>query len=152
MGHESGAVQGLPGLGPVQQMETVKFLRDNNHIVRRGVIVHKDTDDFSRPPGSEHKLKGGLVVVRVEAGVNKNLYVDPLHPDAPLVADVKEAGILMESFSMHGPDGVRVNKSATVLIHGFVDELSLVFGTAVPAYIDALKAALHLVEFFKPVP
>ena len=152
MGHESGAVQGLPGMGPVQTMETVKFLKDNNHIVRRGIQIHKDTDDSSQAPGYTHKLRAGLVLVRVESGLNKNLFVDAQHADAPIAAAVVEAVILMESLSMHDGDGVRVNKSGTGLIHGFVDEALINFGTADAPYIAAIRAALIQVDFFKLIP
>lgn len=144
-------VQSLPGMGPKRELETVAFLLDNNHLMRRGIRIHKDTDDIVNV-GKEFKLTAGLALVRVEVGANKDRYVDAGHADAPVAASVVEAVLLMESLSLHDADGVREDKAASGVIHGRVDETKVRFGTGDPTYINAIKAALKLVEFEKPAP
>lgn len=151
MGHEGSDVQGLPGMGPKRELETVAFLKDNNHLMRRGIRIHKDTDDILNV-GKEFKLTAGLALVRVEVGANKDRYVDAGHPDAPVAASVVEAVLLMESLSLHDADGVRQDHVASGVFHGWVDETKVRFGTADPTYIAAIKAAVKLVEFEKPAP
>lgn len=147
----SDHVQSLPGMGPKRELETVAFLLDNNHFMRRGIRIHKDTDDIVNV-GKEYKLTAGLALVRVEVGANKDRYVDAGHPDAPVAASVVKAVLLLESLSLYDADGVREDKNASGVIHGRVDETKVRFGTGDPTYIAAIKAALKLVEFEKPAP
>lgn len=151
MGHDAPIIQDLPGLLPKLEQDSVKFLLENNHILRRGIRVVKTTVD-SRSIGATFKLQGGLVLVRVEAGGDKNKYVQLGHASAPLEADVKEAVILMESFSTRDRDGVEQEKNATGLLHGVVDENALNFSGVAASYVDKVKSVLKLVHFFKPVP
>lgn len=142
--------QGLPGLGPKVEQESRAFLKDTTHIVRRGVRLDEDTEDTANTPVT--KLRAGLVVVRVEAGANKNKYVSESHADAPLTASIVEAGILMQFINMKDRNDVLEDKTASVLIHGFVDNAQLLFGSADAARITALKDAMPLVKFEAQAP
>ena len=150
MALEKVGIQSLPGQTPQVDMTTVDFLRDNNHFRTEGVRIHKDTVD-SRSTLT-FKLQGGLILVRVETGANKNMYVATDHADAPLAAAVKDAVILLESFSMKDRDGVVEDKTASGVVHGFVTDAKLNFTTVDATYIANIKAILTQVRFFLPAP
>lgn len=139
--------QALPGLTPLEQQTSRKFLTDNNHVVRIGVKLPSDVQDVGNSPVT--KLRAGLALVRVEAaGANLGKYVHVTHADAPVAGDIVSAVLLMESINMLGKDGAVEAKVASGLVHGFVDEDQVIFGTADVPTIDAIKSvALPLVRF-----
>ena len=136
----------LPGLTPEVAQESRQFLLDNNHILRRGVRIEKDSTDDSHT-GKEYKLQPGLALVRIEEGANKGKYVPPDHADAPDAGDVVMAGILMEYVDMRkrsDPEDVE-DQQASVLIHGKVDAAQIIYADA--SYEDEIKDVLPGVFF-----
>ena len=133
-------------MGPTVEQESFKFLKDNTHNFRRGVRIEKDTEDTGHT-GKVHKLRAGLVLVRVEAGPNTGKYVHSAHADAPLTVDIEAAVLLMEVIDMRNKEGDREDKLASGLIHGLVNESEVVFGTADAARIAKIKEVLPLVQF-----
>lgn len=142
---------GMPGLGPLQEQTSRKFLTNNNHIVRRGAFLDKDTEDTANS-GKETYVRGGLVVVQVLTGPNAGKYVHVDHADAPDNGDIAAAGILMESVHMVDKNGAVEDKQVSILIHGFVRESLLLYGTADAGFISAVKDVLPLVQFEADVP
>lgn len=142
--------QGLPGMTPRVDQTSRKFLTENNHVVRRGIKIPSTAVDSGNTPTT--KLRAGLALVRVEAaGANLGTYVPVGHADAPVAADIEAAVLLMEDINMLGPDGAAEAKTATGLIHGFVDSTKVIFGTVDVPTIDAIKTvALPLVQFENP--
>jgi hypothetical protein len=147
----AGGFLGLPGLGPLEEQTSRKFLTDNNHIVRRGAKLDAATDDVENV-GKEHQVRAGMLVVQVLSGVNAGKYVDVTHANAPAAGTIEEVGILMESVNMRNKAGDREDKACSVVIHGFVRESQLLFGTADVGLIDEMKAALPLIMFEADVP
>ena len=152
------AQSSLPGLSAEVQTPTVSFLKHIDHVLENGIRIQKDTVDNSET--LKTKLVAGEVLVRVEAGGNINKFVHnadtvaesgTAHADAPATADIKEAVILSQFVQMLGPDGVAVDRHASGVIHGIVDENKIDFGTADTARIAKIKAVMPLVKFEKLV-
>lgn len=139
----------MPGMGPTIEQETFEpFLKDQSFIIRRGVVIEKDSEDAGHT-GKETKLRPGVVVVRVETGANAGKYVPVDHADAPIAASVQQAGILEGVVNMRKRDGSDdvEDQHALIVIGGVIDEdlIHLVTGT----YIEEVKAALPLCHFIK---
>lgn len=146
MVNEHLGVQSLPGLGPEVTSTSRKFITNNSHLAERGIRIDDATQDIGNTPVT--KLRGGLVLVRVEAaGANLGKYVHVTHADAPAAGDIAAAVILMQDINMFDRAGVVEDKVASGLIHGFVTEASVIFGTADVGIIDAVKEVLPLVQF-----
>lgn len=142
MVNEHLGVQGLPGMGPRLDQESRKFLADPLHKVELGIRIDDVAKDLGNS-GKTYKLRAGLVLIRVEnGGANDGKYVHVGHADCPLAADVERAVILMQYVDMRDKEGNFEDKTATGLIHAFVEEDNVIFGTADANYIDAIKAAL----------
>ncbi len=136
----------LPGISDEQVMESRNFLTNTGHIVVRGVKIDKDSDDIANV-GKESVLRGGLALVRVEAGLLAGKYVDVGHASAPAVGDIEAAVILMETIPLADVNATRQDKAGSGLIHGFVEEAQILWGTADAPTIAAIKAVLPLVQF-----
>ena len=136
----------LPGISDEQTMESRKFLKDTGHIVVRGVKIDKDTDDVAHV-GKESVLRGGLALVRVEAGPLTGKYVDAGHASAPVAGDIESAVILMETMPLADVAATRQDKAGSGLIHGFVEEDQILWGTSDAPTIAAIKAVLPMVQF-----
>lgn len=148
----AGGNLGKPGLGPLQEQSSRKFLTNNNHIVRRGAFLDKATQDVENT-SKETYVRGGLVVVQVLSGPNAGKYVNVDHADAPDAGDVEAAGIVMESVHMVDKTFTAVeDKQVSLLIHGFVRESLVLFGTADAGYITAIKEVLPLIQWEADVP
>lgn len=154
----------LPGLGAEVVQKSRTFIKQVDHILSRGIRIHKDTLDklhLTDPDGvgPNTTLRAGLVLVRVESGGEINKFVhafDPTteaadaHADAPLTADIAEAVILMEFTNMLDSTSTAVDRQGSGLEHGIVDEDKIIFGTANAARIDKLKLVAKIVKFIKP--
>jgi len=138
--------QGLPGLSTRVDQTSRKFLTDNNHKSERGMSLPSSVQDVGNTPVT--KLRAGLVLVRVEAaGANLGKYVHVTHADAPAAVDIKSALLLMQDINMLGHDGAVEAKVASGLIHGFVDDTKLTYGTTDDQIKDSVRGALPLVMF-----
>ena len=137
----------MPGMGPVIEQETfTPFLKDQSFIVRRGVVIEKDSEDAGHT-GKETKLRPGCVVVRIETGANKGKYVPVDHASAPVAASVQQAGILENVVSMRKRDGTDdvEDQHALIVIGGVIDQDEIILVDAL--YIEEVKAALPLCHF-----
>lgn len=144
--NENLGIQGLPGMGPRLNQESRQFLADPLHKVEIGLRIDDVAKDLANT--STFKLRAGLVLIRVEnGGANAGKYVHVGHADCPAAADVERAAILMQYVDMRDKNSDFEDKSASGLVHGFVIEDQVIFGTADATYIDAIKAALPQVMF-----
>ncbi len=160
MSSQDPAAQGaLPGLTAEVQTPSVSFLKHIDHVLENGIRIQKDTLDQSET--LKTKLVAGEVLVRVEAGGEKNKFVHNAdtvteaanaHASAPATADIKEAVILSQFVQMLDASGTAVDRNASGVIHGIVDETKIDFGTADVARIAKIKAVMPLVKFEKLVP
>lgn len=139
----------MPGPGPTIEQETFDpFLKQQDFIIRRGVVIEKDSEDAGHTD-KVTKLRPGCVVVRVEAGGNKGKYVPVDHADAPAAASVQQAGILEGLVNMRKRDGSDAveDQHALIVIGGVIDEDEIILVD--PLYIEEVKAALPLCHFIK---
>jgi len=137
----------MPGPGPTIEQETFEpFLKDQTFIVRRGVVIEKDSEDAGHTD-LEHKLRPGCVVVRIETGANKGKYVPVDHASAPVAASVQQAGILEGVVNMRKKDGTDnvEDQHALIVIGGVIDQDRIILVDA--TYIEEVKAALPLCHF-----
>jgi len=140
----------MPGMGPVIEQETYEpFLKDQTFIVRRGVVIEKDSEDAGHTD-LEYKLRPGCVVVRIETGANKGKYVPVDHASAPVAASVQQAGILEGVVNMRKKDGTDAveDQHALIVIGGVIAEDKIHLVDAL--YIEEVKAALPLCHFILP--
>lgn len=138
---------GLPGMGPTVDGESRTFLKNDTHFAELGIRIKSDTVDDTDAHTPTTKLRAGLVLVRVEAGDHTGKYVEVGNTSCPAEADIESAVILMGYVNMLGFDGAVEDKVASGLIHGFVVEDNVIFGTADAGIIDAIKAVLPQVMF-----
>lgn len=139
---------GLPGMGPTVDGESRTFLKNDTHFAELGIRIKSDTVDDTDGHTPTTKLRAGLVLVRVEAaGDHLGKYVEVGNASCPAEADIESAVILMGYVNMKGFDGEVEDKLASGLIHGFVDESKVIWGTADAGIIDAIKAVLPQVMF-----
>lgn len=136
----------MPGLGPLVEQQTVEFQEDIGHAAYDGVRIHKDTDDEGNV-GSEHKLRPGLALVRIEAGGNAGMYADLDHADAPANADIKDVVILADWTDLKDKAGARQDVQAKVLIHGQVTNSKVVYNGADATRQAAAQAKAKLIRF-----
>ena len=140
-----------PGLSTKLQAEARVFLRDDEHVKTTGVKIAAATKDTASTPPEQ--LRAGLALVRVEAaGPNQGKYVSIGHADAPAAVNILHARLLAKFTDMRLQDSTLVDKQAMGVIHGLVDESQVIFNTADGPTIDAIKAALNLVDFEVPLP
>lgn len=140
-----------PGLSTRQFMESRTFLLNDTHVMTKGVQLDDAVQDVGNTPVEQ--LRAGLVLVRVEAaGVNQGKYVHVTHADAPAAANILNAVILSKFVDMRDENAALVDKQAMGVIHGHVDQDAVIFGTATQAIIDAVIAALNLVNFEDTLP
>lgn len=142
-------VDGIPGIQDPVESSSRTFLLDNAHMATEGITIVGSTDDDENV-GFENKLRGGLVLVRIEAGGDAGKYCELNHASAPLDGDITRACILMNDVNMLKGDGStsRADKHQNGLIHGFVDDAKLFWGTGVlAARKDAVREVLKLVDF-----
>ena len=141
---------GLPGMGPVIQQTSRDFFRSHAWMLKRGIHLHPGTVDAGSVPTT--KLRGGLVLVRVEAGTHKNKFVHPGHADAPTSGNVVQAVILLEDVNMLNESGAAADKSTWGLYGGYIDEDLIFFSGIAQGFIDDIKAKSKLILFEKTVP
>jgi len=143
----AGGQSALPGIGPLEQQTSRVFLSNDEHVVVQAVKIDDTTQDVGNSVVT--KLRPGLALVRVEAaGANLGKYVHVTHADAPAAPDIIRAVLLLEPINMKAKDGSTLeDKTASGLIHGFVTESQVIFGTADAPTIDAIKDALSQVMF-----
>ncbi|MCE5281960.1 MAG: hypothetical protein LLG93_07635 [Deltaproteobacteria bacterium] len=145
-----GGFDAMPGITEAVYGSSRTFLADNSHLATEGAIVVSDSVDDEQPAGSQHKLRGGKVLVRVEAGPDLGKFVDLNHASAPLDADIRKVGILYGDVNMLKGDGTtnKENKQARVVVHGFVVDASLLWGAGVaPARKTACRNIAKLIDF-----
>ena len=141
----------LPGISTRRDMIARTFLLNDNHVMEKGVIIDDVTQDIGNTPVTQ--LRPGLALVRVEAaGVNQGKYVHATHADAPAAANILNAVILSVAVNMLDEDAVLVDKGAKGVIHGHVDQDQVIFGVGAGAVLDAIVAALNLVNFEDSLP
>jgi len=143
-----GGMDRLPGMGTRIDQVGGGFLKNPTHYLARSIRIHKDTQDLGNTPVT--KLRTGLVLVRVESGANKNLYVHIGHADDPGTGSRVKAVILETPIATMLDDtgaGTVENKAGRGVIHGQVDEAAVIFGTANAPDIDDVKGILDLIEF-----
>ena len=138
---------GLPGYGPTINQTSRDFFRSHDGIRKRGLHLHSATVDSGSTPTT--KLRGGLVLVRVETGTHKGKFVHPGHADAPTSGNVVQAAILLEDVNMLDESGVAQEKSTWGCIGGWVDEDLIFFSGIAGGYQDDIKAKSKLILFEK---
>lgn len=142
---------GMPGMGSIDSTESRKFLTNNTHLVYRGAKIDADSVDAGHS-GKTTTLRAGLVVVQVLTGPNAGKYVPHGHADCPDNGDIEAAGILMDYTTMLDKDRNAADQPAHLLIHGFVKESAVIFGTGDAGFISAVKDLLPLVMWEQDVP
>ncbi len=161
MSNFPGHGPGMPGMGPTEQTASRKFLTNNVHVVYRGAKIDADSVDADNDDvhptvdggtGNPTTLRAGLVVAQVLTGANAGKYVPIGHADCPADGAIEAAGILMNYVTMLGPDRVAVDQPAQLLIHGFVRESEVLFGTADAGYIANIKEVLPQIMWEADVP
>lgn len=141
----------VPGISTKVTSEARVFLRDDEHVKETGVLIASATKDTANTPPEQ--LRAGLALVRVEAaGANQGKYVSIGHADAPVAANILHARLLSKFTDMRLQDSTLADKLARGVIHGLVNESQVIFNTADVPTIDAIKAALNLVDFEVPLP
>ncbi len=144
----SGGMDRMPGMGTRVDQVVAGFLKNPTHYFSRSIQIHADTQDVGNTPVT--KLRAGLVLVRVETGANKNMYVHIGHADDPGTGSRVKAVILETPVATMLDDtgaGTLENKSGRGIVHGQVIESDVIFGTANAPDIDDVKGILELVEF-----
>jgi len=141
-------IDALPGQTQVADQKSYAFLKNADHKIERGVII----DDASRDVGNTgetYKLRPGLVLVRVEAaGANQGKYVPLDHTDAPIDANILQAGVLYHLVDMRDKTGASyADKGSSIITHGEVDEDQTWWSGANAARIAAAKAKMAGVWF-----
>jgi hypothetical protein len=132
-------------------MATRIFLLDDEHVKSKGIIIDDAVKDTANTPPEQ--LRAGLALVRVEgAGPNQGKYVTIGHADAPAAGSIVNAVLLQHHVDMRLPDATLVDKQGRGVYHAFVDESQVIMNTADGPTIDAIKAALNLVQFEVPLP
>lgn len=145
----SGGMEGLPKMGTRVDQTFNAFLKHPTHYFSRSIKIHKDTQDVGSTPVT--KLRAGLVLVRVEAGANKNLYVHIGHADDPGTGNRVKAVILEHPIPTMLDEALVVeNKGGRGVVHGFVDQSKVIFGTANVPDVDDIIGILNKVEFDLP--
>ncbi len=145
MAHQPGVgASRFPGLDAKEVQTSRKFLTDNNHLVRLGLRIEKDTADATNVPIT--KLRGGLVLTKLGGG-SAGKWGEFTHADSPGVGNLTESVILLEDVSMLNKAGVVEDQSASGLIHGFVKQSLVDFDTADAGEITELKDTNSLVRF-----
>lgn len=149
MGSGAGA-SGLPGMGTkVSPGTSREFLKEGQHFRTIGIRIDKDTEDADNSPVT--KLRPGLVLVRVEDGVNAGKFVHVDHTDAPAAEDIKEACILYGDHDMLNPAGAVEDQQGAGVLHGIVEDAQILWGTDDALTIEAIKDILKLVHFYTEV-
>lgn len=152
---------GMPGMGPEEQTASRKFLTNTVHMVKRGAKIAADSEDAENTDvhpavdggtGKVTTLRAGLVVAQVLTGPNAGQYVPIGHADCPANGDIEAAGILMGYVSMLDASRESAAQPAELLIHGFVRESQVLFGTADAGYITNIKDVLPLIQWEADVP
>jgi len=142
---ESGQDQ-LPGVSDAVEQTQKVYKYDNVHAAFDGVRIHKDTDDEGNS-GSEHKLRPGLVLVKVITGENAGMYVDLDHADAPANGDVSDVVILDEWKDLKDKTGTRQNVQAKVMVHGQVVDAQLEYNSADATRQGIAQGKAKLIRF-----
>jgi hypothetical protein len=138
----------LPGVSdPVEQTQSNYLYSDRAHSSFDGVRIHKDTDDEGNV-GFEHKLRPGLVLVKViNGGANDGMYVDLDHADAPVNNDVTDVVILDEWVDLKDKNGDRQNCQGNCLVHGQVKNSELEYNSADATRQGVAQGKAKLIRF-----
>lgn len=141
----------LPTVSVVKLQEARRFLNHEAHTMEKGVIIPGDAVD-SGNAGKTNILRPGLVLVKVIAvGANQNKFVPVGHANAPAFAggDIPQgaAVINIHFINMHDEDGVDTDRGVNGLIHGWVEDGQIIYGTSTGSEITELRDAMPLVLF-----
>lgn len=140
----------LPGVSVKKTQVARRFLNQEAHIMTKGIIIPSDVVDAGGTPTT--KLRPGLVLVKViAAGANQNKFVQVGHANAPAFAGGNitpgRAVILDDFVNMLDDDAVATERGAKGLVHGWVEDGQIVYGTATGSEITELRDAMPLVLF-----